>query len=740
MLRSRLEYKILLIIVLALVCGLGLSVILNIQRESRNQYNQHRRESALFAETLMAGFRNVMLAGRAGYVKQLIADARAEFAGMGQLYLFDNEGAEIFAEHGQLLTVKAEEARAAAALASRRSQTTGHTRAMPLLNEVRCQFCHGTAEPVRGAALLSLSPESPPAPALMVGGIFAAAFKQIMISGQGGLADTLLMEAVKIPGLRAAQVYDNTGTYCAFGDGDRQVDPAQLAAAIARFEAGGEPQLVPGGSPDEEILFLPLANEERCYVCHGDDHRLRGVMALAYDRRAEMATSGLEVAAESFATGFRSLMLVESGTHSGQFVCAVRELPFVEEARIFTQKKEGLVEVYVQNQMPDQPPSTIADSAQAMIRRVNAVPLGQEVAPMVFVEEHRGDPYLIQVIPIENEVRCQVCHTPPREGSPEYGMMKDRWKVRTVVTVLSSMEELRGEIEKNKRLSVLIGLVTLLFVWVVLRFFMKRFVIKPISLIGTTAHQIGSGDLRARVQIPSRDELGQLAGQINEMANGLRERFELTKFVSGETLDAVRLSQEGIKLGGERRLRTLFFSDIRGFTAYAEKVEPEQVITMLNTYLRTQTEIVRQYGGDIDKFVGDELVATFDDERERGENMVVRAVRCAYAIQQRVGQLNREFPDAAQIAVGIGINTGPVVLGAMGSEARMDYTVIGDNVNVTARLCSVAEPRQILLSAASYAYIQDRPDIQARQLAPLSVKNKSEPLIVYEVTHVELAG
>jgi adenylate cyclase len=287
---------------------------------------------------------------------------------------------------------------------------------------------------------------------------------------------------------------------------------------------------------------------------------------------------------------------------------------------------------------------------------------------------------------------------------------------------------------------VLIGLVTLLFVWVVLRFFMKRFVIKPISLIGSTAHQIGSGNLRARVQIPSRDELGQLAGQINEMANGLRERFELTKFVSAETLDAVRLSQEGIKLGGERRLRTLFFSDIRGFTAYAEKVEPEQVVAMLNTYLRAQTEIVRQYGGDIDKFVGDELVATFDDERQRGENMVVRAVRCAYAIQQRVGQLNREFPDAGRIAVGIGINTGPVVLGAMGSEARMDYTVIGDHVNTTARLCSAAGPQQILLSAASYEYLKGRADIQARQLAPLSVKNKSEPLIVYEVTHVELGS
>ncbi len=159
---------------------------------------------------------------------------------------------------------------------------------------------------------------------------------------------------------------------------------------------------------------------------------------------------------------------------------------------------------------------------------------------------------------------------------------------------------------------------------------------------------------------------------------------------------------------------------------------------MLNTYLRAQTEIVKEWGGDIDKFVGDELVATFDEETDHAEGMVLRAVSCAHAIQRRIGELNKQYPDA-NVGVGIGINTGQVVLGAMGSEERMDYTVIGDNVNVAARLCSAAEAHQIIISAASYEYIKDRTDVRLSPLPPLSVKNKSEPLSVYEVVDVARA-
>ena len=104
MLRSKLEHKVLLIIIIALICGLGLPVVISIKRESANLADQYRVRSLLFGDTLMTGFRNVMLSGRAGYVKQLIAEARAEFRDYGQLLLFDNMGKQIFAERGEIVS------------------------------------------------------------------------------------------------------------------------------------------------------------------------------------------------------------------------------------------------------------------------------------------------------------------------------------------------------------------------------------------------------------------------------------------------------------------------------------------------------------------------------------------------------------------------------------------------------------------------------------------------------------
>ena len=146
MLRSKLEYKILVIIVIALLCGLGLSVVISIKRESDNLAEQYRVRSLLFGDTLMAGFRNVMLSGRAGYVKQLINDARLEFQEFGQLILFNNEGQEIFEERGPFLTQRVEEPRVAAVFESHYNETFGRTRISPLLNEKRCQVCHGASE------------------------------------------------------------------------------------------------------------------------------------------------------------------------------------------------------------------------------------------------------------------------------------------------------------------------------------------------------------------------------------------------------------------------------------------------------------------------------------------------------------------------------------------------------------------------------------------------------------------
>ena len=111
------------------------------------------------------------------------------------------------------------------------------------------------------------------------------------------------------------------------------------------------------------------------------------------------------------------------------------------------------------NRVPETTPSSIADSVQALIRKVNQAGIADEVPGQTFVEKRDGETFLVQIKAIKNELRCQACHTPPQEGNPNYALLQDRWKVRTIVTVSSPMTGIEKQITQNKRISILIGLV-----------------------------------------------------------------------------------------------------------------------------------------------------------------------------------------------------------------------------------------------------------------------------------------
>jgi adenylate cyclase len=251
---------------------------------------------------------------------------------------------------------------------------------------------------------------------------------------------------------------------------------------------------------------------------------------------------------------------------------------------------------------------------------------------------------------------------------------------------------------------------------------------RPILKMGQVANEVAQGNFQARVEgVRSRDEIGDLARRMNDMVVGLNERFQLAKFVSSGTLAAIRLSDhQGVRLGGERRLVTMVFCDIRGYTAFAERHDPEVVVEVLNLYFQHLADLVAGHGGDIDKYVGDQIVAVF-----QGEDMVANAVRCALAMQRKMIELGSQHPDW-DLAIGIGINTGEVILGAMGSRERMDYTVLGDHVNLAARLCAQAGPGQTLLSDSSYREIAGSSEFAIAALVPIVVKGKREPVPVYE--------
>jgi len=255
---------------------------------------------------------------------------------------------------------------------------------------------------------------------------------------------------------------------------------------------------------------------------------------------------------------------------------------------------------------------------------------------------------------------------------------------------------------------------------------------RPILAIGEAANQVAQGNYKVQVRgVSTRDEIGDLAKRINNMIVQINERFELAKFVSHGTISAIQRSEEtGVALGGSRCEVAILFVDIRGYTAFAESRDPETVVETLNFYLARQADLVASHNGDVDKFVGDQIMAVF-----QGPAMAANALRCALAMQKHMTEASALRPDRT-LAIGIGIDMGEVVMGAIGARDRMDFTVLGDHVNIAARLCSAAKPQQTLATAVVIeATMRSHPDLPltSRALDPITVKGKSAPLRVYDI-------
>ncbi|TPW21468.1 MAG: adenylate cyclase [Elusimicrobia bacterium] len=251
---------------------------------------------------------------------------------------------------------------------------------------------------------------------------------------------------------------------------------------------------------------------------------------------------------------------------------------------------------------------------------------------------------------------------------------------------------------------------------------------RQIVILVTAMRVVSEGDLNHTAAVESFDDVGRMAESFNDMILKLREKLHMERYLSSGTLALISKMRgdERMRLGGERRRVTVLFSDIRGFTAMTELLDAEEIVGLLNLYLNLQAEVVTQHGGTVDKFVGDELMAIFD-----GDGAEQSAARASVEIHGFIESLNaaREKAGRRLVRIGIGLNAGEVIMGNMGSEQRMDYTVIGDPVNVAARLCGAAKPGQVIMSRAVREALGEECACQA--LAPLPVKGKKEPLEVF---------
>lgn len=281
--------------------------------------------------------------------------------------------------------------------------------------------------------------------------------------------------------------------------------------------------------------------------------------------------------------------------------------------------------------------------------------------------------------------------------------------------------------------------------------------IRPVRRVDTALARIAGGDFDTRVQVPNRDEFGNLTRNLNRTAEQLSSVYHdletlnanlqesvdakvaelervsrLKRYLSPRLADSIVAQEREIDLAPRRKFLTTFFSDVRGFTAASERMEPEELIDELNDYLSEMTDIVFRYEGTLDKYVGDAVMVFFGDPIWQDDH-AERAVRMAFEMRERMVALQerwqRKYREAFQM--GIGIATGWVTVGDIGSSARSDYTVLGNEVNLASRLSDLATAGQILVTERTLDEVRDL--IVATPVDEVTLKGVSRSIRVYAV-------
>lgn len=311
---------------------------------------------------------------------------------------------------------------------------------------------------------------------------------------------------------------------------------------------------------------------------------------------------------------------------------------------------------------------------------------------------------------------------------------------------------------------------------VVIVVWISRRITHPIHELKTAVGTItSSGDLSGRVNVNSPDELGTLATAFNEMAQSLqvvsgdREQAlrdleslnlnlekrvtdrthdleaanqklaslsgQLSRYLSPQIYESIFEGRQAAEISTKRKQLTVFFSDIKDFTATTEDLQPEELNALLNDYLTKMSAIALKYGATIDKYVGDAMLVFFGDPSSRGaQEDAIACVKMAVAMQREMVDLRAKWVDmgaARPLHMRIGINTGFCNVGNFGSDLRMDYTIIGAEVNLAARLESICEPDGIVISGHTYQLVKN--EIAAVPQAPIQVKGISKPVTPYKV-------
>jgi class 3 adenylate cyclase len=303
-----------------------------------------------------------------------------------------------------------------------------------------------------------------------------------------------------------------------------------------------------------------------------------------------------------------------------------------------------------------------------------------------------------------------------------------------------SMEEASSKIDRKVHLAGLIGAIFFTLLGGLSALWFAASISRPLVHLRDGVRQVGEGNFAVAVPEKGAKEILHLAHSFNQLGDQLTDYMEkrdfirdtFGRYVTQEVVRKLLESKEALELGGEIREVSIIMSDLRGFTALTADMAPEEVITFLNRYLGKMIEIMLDYRAIIDEIVGDGILAFFGAP-EPLEDHPIRAVACALEMQAAMDEINflNEADGLPHLEMGIGVNTGSVVVGNIGSEKRTKYSVIGSPVNFTARAESSSVGGQVLISASTYERVKDL--IEVGEVLKVEMKGVPGAATLYDV-------
>lgn len=667
---QRLSVKLGLLATVAVALGFSLALTLSTDTLLKSTTRLHKEAADGIVESIGAAVRTTMLAGDSVHVRRLVDEVKKRLPQVG-VHLFSTHGQEVFAPKPPAPPADQIAPHVRIALSTRKPSENGELRGLPIANGERCGRCHGPGD-VLGVLTIGTGHSgktgidqnaAPDAFAIIIRDGF---YRLMMVPSAERIEKYFAELTAQVPGLRSAAVYGPEGRL-------RYGKPAPAGTRIM-------------------LRRVALRNEPRCAGCH-DDAEVNGSEIEVGLEPAMVSPDGSLVSL--IRTALTEVMAAGLGRLATDFLDDVAHSGSLSQLTLHDAQGRLAHDAFVR-------PTPSATLAQVLRTGTSPVSTAREASEVIFMK------------PLPNEPACQRCHG---LVGPILGAIEIRLDTRAEQAELAAL----------RRDSAIYGVATIALVLALLALGLYYAVIRPVQEIGAVADLVGAGRLDTHVEIQSADEMGRLGRRINDMVRGLRQKLELAKFVSRETLHEVESSAGTVARHGEKRRIAVLFSDIRGFTMFTESHAPEDVVGMLNRCLQVQAEVALRHGGDIDKFVGDEIMVRFD-----GPDMALRATRAAVEMAEVVTRLDlRQTGGPQETAVGVGVSVGDAVLGAMGAERRMDFTAIGDAVNLGARLCSAAGRGEVLISEAVRLEIGEAHGLVFTALDPIRVKGKHDPVAVY---------